>query len=66
MRVPAYLAEVSALPTIEVEREGAGFKATCPAFPELEPISDASQVIANALMQKKVHDHLMSGFTGQQ
>ena len=60
--VPSWLAEVSALPTIEVNKmAGGGYKATCPALPAVEPVVDDSQVLANALMQSRVRDHLIEG-----
>ena len=65
MNIPRCAIESIHPPPIEVKRmEGqTGYQASCPTFPEIEPVTDDSAVIAVQLMSKRVQDAILQGVT---
>jgi hypothetical protein len=62
MNMPLSITDPSSLPPLTVTRTSEGFKATCPAVPELgSETHPTSSVIATALMQKRAADYMQNG-----
>ena len=60
--IPKRATELSCMPPIKVAKTEAGaYEASCPAIPAAGTVTNASQVIANALMQNKVQAALAKG-----
>lgn len=67
MRIPQRVVDIQQMPSIKVEKltDQNGYKASCPALPAVEPVTNDSQTIAGQLMLKRVHDHVTQGTTSR-